>query len=142
MDLTQEILDRLNNNSLYHTIGIRIEKARSGQAISKLNPTTEVCWPSPGQPHGGILFTLLDTTMAWAVLSALEPGYSCTTVDLNIQYTQPARGDSFSCIASLVHKTGRTAFVRGEIRDLTGQVTALAQGSFRIIKGDLVQEPS
>ena len=139
MDLTQEILDRLNNNSLYHTLGIRIEKAWSGQAISRLSPRAEVCWPSPGQPHGGILFTLLDTTMAWAVLSALEPGLSCTTVDIDIQYTYPARGDYFNCSAKLLHRTGRLGFVRGEIKDSEGQLTALAQGSFRIIKDDIIK---
>ena len=137
MDITPEFLNRLNRNHLYETIGIRIESAADGKAASRLDPRPEVCWPFPAQPHGGILFTVVDTTMACAVLTELEPGLNCTTIDLSLHYTAPAKGAYFSCRARTTHRTGRLSFVRAEIYDPDNQVLALGQAVFRIIKMDL-----
>ena len=63
MKITQKIIEQMNNNPLYRTLGIRVVEAGEGRAVSILEPVAEVCWPFPGQPHGGILFTMMDTTM-------------------------------------------------------------------------------
>jgi uncharacterized protein (TIGR00369 family) len=133
MDITPEFLEQLNRNSLYHTTGIRIEEAAAGRARSRLEPRPAVCWPFAGQPHGGILFTALDTTMACAVLSELESGLNCTTVDLTVHYTAPAKGEHFICRAWTTHRTGRLSFVRAEILNASDAVLAIAQAVFRII---------
>jgi uncharacterized protein (TIGR00369 family) len=135
--MEQAVLDRFNENPLYRTVGIRLEEAAEGKARSVLVPSPEVCWPFPGQPHGGMLFTIMDTTMAWAIQSVLEHGLSCTTIDLNIQYLAPAREGPFSCRAETIHQTGRLAFVRGDIRDAQDRPVAAGQGTFRIIKWEL-----
>jgi uncharacterized protein (TIGR00369 family) len=80
MEITQELLDQLNANGVYETLGIRIEEAHGGKAHSHLRPQPNLCWPFPGQPHGGVLFTLMDATMAWAVLYQMEPGQNCATI--------------------------------------------------------------
>jgi uncharacterized protein (TIGR00369 family) len=130
-------MDQMNANSLYHTLGIRIEDAQNGKAQARLTPRVEICWPFAGQPHGGVLFTFMDTTMAWAVLSQLDSGFNCTTVNLNIHYTLPARGKSFICSARTQHRTGRTSFVRADIHDTSGNLVAMGQANFRIIKIDI-----
>jgi uncharacterized protein (TIGR00369 family) len=137
VDITPEFLKLLNRNILYETIGIRIEDAASGSASSRLDPRPEVCWPFPGQPHGGILFIVMDTTMACAILSELEPGLNCTTIDLSLHYTAPAKGEYFTCRAWTTHRTGRMCFARAEILNPGNQVLALGQAVFRIIKMDL-----
>ncbi len=134
MVATQKMINELNDNSLYRTLGIRVETADDGKARSWLTPPQDVCWPFPGQPHGGILFTFMDTTMAWSVLSRLDPGYNCTTVNLNIHYTHPAKGDEFTCSAWLTHQTGRTCFVRADIHDNQERLVAMGQATFRIIQ--------
>ena len=134
---TTTLIKKLNDNSLYRTLGIRIETAAEGRARSRLTPPQNVCWPFPGQPHGGVLFTLMDTTMAWSVLSRLDSGYNCTTVNLNIHYTHPAKGDEFTCSAWIAHQTGRTCFVRADIHDGQGRLLAIGQATFRIIQAAL-----
>ncbi len=137
MEFTQHLLDKVNDNPLYNTIGIRLEEAEKGQARSCLSPRAEVCWPFPGQPHGGVLFTFIDTTMAWAVVSLLDEGISCSTVSLDIEYTHPAKGEQFACRAWVVDRTNRSCFVRADIYDADGQLIALGQGNFRIINYSL-----
>jgi uncharacterized protein (TIGR00369 family) len=141
MLVTAAYIDQMNANSLYHTLGIRVEDAQNGKAKARLTPRIEICWPFAGQPHGGVLFTFMDTTMAWAVLSQLDSGYNCTTVNLNIHYTLPARGKFFICSAWTQHRTGRTSFVRADIQDIDGNLVAMGQANFRIIKMDLNQLP-
>ena len=137
MQVTEKLLSQMNANSLYHTLGIRVEEAMRGKARARLTPKSDICWPFPGQPHGGILFTLMDTTMAWAVLSQLDSGYNCATVNLNIHYTMPAKGDVFMCTAYTTHQTGRFSFVRADIHDVHGQLLAMGQAAFRIIQMEL-----
>jgi uncharacterized protein (TIGR00369 family) len=132
--ITSADIEQANKNPLYRTLGIRILEVGEGYARSELTPTEIVCWPFAGQPHGGIIYTLVDTTMAWSILSGLEQGYNCATIHLDIQYTSPARGKRFFCAAKTVFKTARLHFMQAEVRDVEERLVAMAQGSFRVIK--------
>jgi uncharacterized protein (TIGR00369 family) len=134
MDIPAETLTLFNTNPLYQTIGIRLEEAGGGKARSILSPRGEVCWPTLNQPHGGILFTTMDTTMAWAVISLADPDHSCTTIDCTIQYPAPAKDGPYLCQAWITHQTGRLAFVRADITDARNSLVAIGQATFRIIK--------
>jgi len=134
--ISEELIRRVNENSLYQTVGIRVEEAGQGKARSRLEPNPKLCWPFKGQPHGGMLFTLMDTTMATAVFSKLDKGQSCTTVHIDIQFTYPARGEGFICTAEESYRAGRLSFVRGEIHDPEGRLLAVGQGTFRIIRDE------
>ena len=138
MRIENELIERMNANSLYQTTGIHLESAADGVALSVLKPQPAICWPFENQPHGGVLFTLMDTTMAWAIQSNLESGLSCTTIDLDIRYIAPARGDEFHCRAATIHQTGRLCFVRADITDRDDRVIASGQATFRIIKMDFI----
>ena len=136
MKLPQELLEQINDNSLYHTLGIRVEEAGNGTARSRLEPPPGIYWPSPGQLHGGVLYTMIDTSMAWAVFSQLDPQHTCATVNVDIQYILPARGSLFTCSAQTLHRTGRLSFARAEIRGAKNEPVAMGQGTFRIIEAD------
>ena len=134
MEITSTDIEQVNKNPLYQTLGIRILEAGAGAARSQLEPMEIVCWPFPGQPHGGIIYTLMDTTMAWAILPGLEAGYNCATIHLDIQYTAPAKGPRFSCASQTVFRTGRLHFMQAEVRDTEERLVAMAHGTFRVIK--------
>ncbi len=133
MTFTDDQLASLNANPLYHAIGIHVEAVGEGRGRSMLRPEAAVCWPTQGRPHGGILFTLLDTTMAFAAISNGVAGTGCATVDCNIQYTAPADHGPFLCEVDTTSKTSRTVFIRGQIKDRNGSLVALAQATFRLM---------
>ena len=137
MEYNRAFLDQINSNPLYTAMGIQVEDVKNGNARSSLRPKPEICWPFPQQPHGGVLFTLMDTTMAWAIVSQLDSGYNCTTVHLDIQFILPARGDLFTCIAWTTHRTGRMSFVRADVHDPHKNLLASGQATFRVIQMDL-----
>ena len=134
MIISSEQIAQFNANPLYQTTGIQALSAEDGRAVTELKPPGNVCWPFSGQPHGGILFTQMDTTMAWAVLSAAGEGTNCSTVNMEIQYPLPAKGPTFTCEAQVLHRTGRSCFVRGESRDEEGRLVAMGQATFRLLK--------
>jgi uncharacterized protein (TIGR00369 family) len=133
MEFTAADMKRLNDNSVYRTIGIEVTKAGGGETISQLRPTPEFCWPFQGQPHGGVLATVMDTTMAWTVLTIVEPGYNCATITLDIQYTRPASGE-LTCRGHVKHSAGRIVYTTADIHDAEGRLVATGQGTFRVIK--------
>lgn len=137
MEFSSKEMSRLNSNSLYQALGIVVEEAKGGKARAKLRPVPAFCWPFEGQPHGGVLFTLMDTTMAWAVLTRLERGYNCATINLDIQYTKRAGGDILTCQAWITHQATRIIYVRADILDTEGQLAATGQGTFKVIKAPL-----
>lgn len=134
MDFSTDALARLNDNPLYHALGIRVDHCHHGNARCTLAPTANACWPTPGSPHGGVLFTVVDTTMALAAMSLASDGEGVATVDCSIQYPAPAVHGAYICEARSLKKTGRTVFLRAEIVDARNAVVALAQATFRIIK--------
>lgn len=133
MHFSADTLTRLNDNLLYDALGIRVDYCRDGSARSTLTPTESACWPSVERPHGGVLFTVADTTMAWAAMSLTKVGESVATVDCSIQYPAPAAHGPFTCHATIVRKVGRTMFIRAEVVDSRSGIVALGQGTFRII---------
>ena len=133
MEITPQFVAKINKNSLYTLLGIRIEKAESGRAESRLDANPHVCWPVPGQPHGGILFTLMDTTMGWAALAS-EGIQDGVTIHLDIHYVNPARGEPLTCVAWVIHRTGRTCFMQAEIRGSDGALVATGQSTYRVFK--------
>ena len=134
VDFPHAHIAALNDNPLYHALGIRAEQVAGGTARATLVPTAAACWPLPSQPHGGVLFTLLDTTTAWAAMSHGDDGDGCVTVDCSIQYPAPARDGPFTCIATTARRSGRTVFMRAEVLDANGVPVALGQATFRLLK--------
>jgi uncharacterized protein (TIGR00369 family) len=138
MYFTEVQIAELNDNPFYESIGIRMRSVGEGSAVAVLDPRVEMCWPNAGRPHGGVLFTVLDTTMAFAAISTGDVGSGCATVDCGIQYTAPADDGPFTCTVATTSKTSRTVFIRGEVRDCRDTVVALAQATFRVFapRGD------
>ena len=128
-------LDALNDNPLYRALGIRITAREDGTARSELRAPEYACWPEAGQPHGGVLFTQLDTTCATAVLSGPHLMGTCSTIGLDVHYLAPATGPVLRCTAQVERRGLRVCFVRASTMDEHGEVVALAQGSFRVFAG-------
>lgn len=134
MEFPTDTLARLNDNPLYRALGIRLDDCAAGKARATLAPGANACWPAPGSPHGGVLFTVIDTTMAWAAMSLARAGESVATVDCSIQYPAPAVHGPFTCVAASMSTTGRTVFMRAEIVDARDAVVGLGQATFRIVR--------
>lgn len=106
-------------------VGYRLVSVTEGRTLFELAPRH--CHTNPFDTiHGGILSTLMDTTMTTAVWSTLEPGQIVSTMALNINFTRPVRIDSgiLSCEGRSIHVGRRTATAEGRLTDARGRLCA------------------
>jgi uncharacterized protein (TIGR00369 family) len=78
--------------------------------------------------HGGVAATLLDTSLAFALIAATDSDW--TTVDLRVDYLRPLGLGTVTARGSVVHAGRRIGRTEGELCDASGTVCARAIGTF------------
>ena len=90
--------------------------------------------------HGGIIASVMDVVGSIAVLSRFLPAHTpdwMGTVDLRIDYLQPAAGSRFTARGELMRPGRSIAVTRMELQNEKGQLLAIGTATFRItMKGD------
>lgn len=76
--------------------------------------------------HGGMISTILDTTMTAAVLSALDKGVGCSTAEIKVNFVRPITVETgvLKCMGQLVHIGKRLATAEGKLEDEKGTLYA------------------
>ena len=95
-------------------LGIKGELVEPGRAVLVL-PVRPEFVGDPRRPalHGGVLSTLIDTAGGVAAWSVLPPGESVSTVDLRVDFLEPAGlTGALRAEAVLVRKGNRVCHVR------------------------------
>lgn len=116
MDFTPEqLLEIMEHHVPFNRyLGLRGESIGAGRAVLVL-PVRPEFVGDPRRPalHGGVLSTLIDTAGGLAAWSALGAGESVSTVDLRVDYLEPAGlGHPLRAEAELVRKGNRVCHVR------------------------------
>lgn len=133
--MDRERVNRVNNHGCFgcglaNPIGLKLVFYRQEHAIEA------VFTPQPehegyiGIVHGGILATLLDEAMSWAIISATHHLFVTLRIELAFRY--PVRvGQEVRVRGWVEEKRGRFAKARAEILDtVEGRRLAEAAGSF------------
>jgi acyl-coenzyme A thioesterase PaaI-like protein len=82
----------------------------------------------PGRMHGGLVATVIDEAMGWAVYGAQQWG---ATARLNVRFRQPVYLDRTLRIEAWVtNNRSRLIELRAEVRDATGALLAEGEGTF------------
>lgn len=88
--------------------------------------------------HGGIISTVLDEAMSWAVVAG---GRLVVTSRMELRFRRPVPvGEPVRVVAQIVRDRGRLVETRGEIRDQAGVVLAEATGTFMRVSEAQQQE--
>jgi uncharacterized protein (TIGR00369 family) len=84
-----------------------------------------------GKVHGGVLMTLMDTTMAQAARS-VQPDHGAVTVEMKTSFFRPVDGTAVvRAKGKLLHRTRSMAFLEATVYDPSGQACAHATGTFK-----------
>jgi acyl-CoA thioesterase len=110
-------------------LGFEYVGASGGEAIVALELRPEHMSRAE-RAHGGVLFSLLDSAMGQAVLSALPAGKGCATLELKINFFRPIQRGRLTATARLHNMSRNTAYAEGEIKSDGGKVLARATGTF------------
>jgi len=108
--------------------GLHMEFRRDGdRAICEYTPC-DYQQGYPGRMHGGLVATLLDEAMGWAVYGAARWG---ATARLNVRFRRPVRLDGTVRVeAWVVRVRSRLIELRAELHDARGETLAEADGAF------------
>jgi uncharacterized protein (TIGR00369 family) len=114
-----ELLRLMEEHSPFNRLlGLRGESIEPGRVRMTL-PVREDFVGDPSRPalHGGVVSALVDTAGGAAAWSALDPGESVSTVDLRVDYIEPATlGEPLRAEAVLLRKGNRVCHVRVSVR--------------------------
>jgi uncharacterized protein (TIGR00369 family) len=129
-DLLKVMEERVPFNRL---LGIKGESAEPGRAVLVLpvRPDFVGDFRRPAL-HGGVLSSVIDTAGGMAAWSALAPGETVSTVDLRVDYLEPAGlAGQLRAEAVLVRKGNRVCHVRIRLTQ-DGKLVAEGTGVYNI----------
>lgn len=111
-------------------MGVEVLACGDGKARLRL-PFRSHYLQNLGVMQGGIVATLADMTMAWAVLSAVHPR-PAPTVDLTVSYLRPVVEQDIECEATVLRAGRSVAYARAEVMTAEGVLVASASASFLV----------
>ena len=121
--------------SMLELFDVSFEAAEPGLIVLTAIPTAEHYNPL-GFVHGGYAAVLLDTCMAAAIVTSLEPGLSAVTLEYKINFIRPMFADT-----GVVRGEGRTLHVgrqmaigEGKLLDATGRLLAHGTTTCHVVR--------
>jgi len=112
----------------HHLMGRRVISAESGSGTSEVSfEAPESFANGTGSVQGGFLAAMLDSAMGAALSTVLLKGETPPTLEMKINFIQPAKVGSIAGNGRVLHRGRSVVFVEGELRDESG--TLLATGT-------------
>ena len=106
---TRQIQKAVDTVPYAHLLGIELDEISEGVATLGLDVRKELK-QNHGVVHGGAIASLIDTAMAFAIITLLAPREKVTTVDLTVSYLRPLTKGRITARARVV-RSGRRLFV-------------------------------
>ena len=132
--LSEELRQRLTSSGYFQLIGLHIDHAQEGQCTVRIQ-VNEHLQHYQKIVHGGVIFTLADTAMSLALLSALPSEMLISTIEAKINYLRPVRAGELIAEANIIHKGRTTAVLESSVYNINGverKDIARALGTFNI----------
>ncbi len=114
-------------------IGMELVDLKTGEAIIRLKMRDELRQPH-GLLHGGATASVIDTAMAFAVVSILESDEKASTVDLTVHYLRPVMQGAIVCTAKVVKAGKRLLTVSAEVVNDEEKLIATALSTYAKIQ--------
>ena len=125
----QRAADSIRNLPFAKMIGMELVDMRTDEAVIKIDMRDERRQPA-GVVHGGVTATLIDTAMAYAVITRLAEGERASTIDLTVHYLRPHTEGTFTCTAKIVRAGKRIFTVSADVANEQGKLIATAISTY------------
>ena len=110
-------------------IGMRLTEMLPGEAVIEIEMRDELRQPH-GLLHGGVTATLIDTAMAFAVITKLSEDEKASTVDLTVHYLRPHTDGKIVCIAKVVRAGKRILTLSADVYNEQEKLIATAVSTY------------
>ncbi|MDG1367649.1 MAG: PaaI family thioesterase, partial [Acidimicrobiales bacterium] len=117
---------------LQEALGFTIESV-DGEAIATL--TVDDLHLNPhGVVHGAVPFTLMDTAMGGAVMSTIDDGRLCATIEMQTRFHRPVATGRLRATAKVTTAGRRIVHLTAETLDDDNRLVASATASFAVFE--------
>ncbi len=127
MEITREreqaIREKFKTNNYSRFIGIELDSMEPGRAVLGLEIRDELL-QLQGVLHGGAMASLIDTAVAFAIVSVSEPEDRFTTVEMKINYLSAVRDGRVTADARIVRDGRRIIVAECDAFDSKGRLAA------------------
>jgi uncharacterized protein (TIGR00369 family) len=113
-------------------LGVQLVESTKERAVVSLRKRPELL-NSWGATHGGVIMTMLDLVMSWAVRGHYGVAGGVLTVDMSVGFMKGSFGDKVTAEGRVLHGGKSTAFCEAEARDDQGALLAKAIGTFKLL---------
>jgi acyl-CoA thioesterase len=110
-------------------LGMELCDLKDSEAVVKLRVRDELRQPR-GLLHGGATASLIDTAMAFAVVTKLGKDENAATVDLSVYYLRPVVDGEIFCKAKIVKNGKRLLTISAEVFDDSEKLVATALSTY------------
>lgn len=121
--------DSLHGLPFARLMGMRLVDIRPNEAVIRIEMRDDLRQPA-GVLHGGVTATLIDTAMAFAVITRLAADERASTIDLTVHYLRPHTEGSFTCTAKVVRAGKRIFTVSADVVNENDRLIATAISTY------------
>jgi uncharacterized protein (TIGR00369 family) len=138
--LKQKLLDFARGFPLFQLIGLEVLDLGPRWAKCQLSARAELQNPN-GVIHGGVIATLLDTSIAQSLLmtdeyqAVRDTKGSMSTIDLHVKYLRPVSAGRLLCEAKVVHLGKRVIHAHAVVRGEHDKEIALGDATLMLVLG-------
>jgi uncharacterized protein (TIGR00369 family) len=116
-------------------VGTELSSAKEGRAVVSLRAEERHLNPN-GTVHGGVVYTLVDVSMAEALKTMIEGDERPVTIEIKVNYLEPGRPGTLTSTAQVRKGGKRLTIVEAEVtQEDDSEVVALATGTYTHVDG-------
>lgn len=126
----REFLEAIKDGSLppppiASVLGMTPAEVDEGRVVFTMTPQ-EFHYNPIGVVHGGVISTLLDTSMACAIQTTIPKGMAYTSLEIKVNFIRALKVTTgeVRCEGKVIHRGGMTATAEGRITDAAGKLYA------------------
>ena len=128
-DKRNKAFEVVKNTPFLKLLGIELVEISLEKVVMQL-PMQEKLRQPHGLLHGGATASLIDTAMAFAVVTHLAEGEKASTVDLTVHYLRPVTDETTVCAAKVLKAGKRLLTVSADVLDGQGKLIATALSTY------------
>ncbi len=111
-------------------VGTKLSDTGEGRAVVNLRAEERHLNPN-GTVHGGVVFTLVDVSMAEALRTITEEDERLVTVEIKVNFMEPGNPGTLAATAQVRKGGKRMTVVEAEVsQEESGEIVALATGTY------------
>lgn len=123
------------NAGFRELVGTELSSTEEGRAVVSVRAEERHLNPN-GTVHGGVVYTLVDVSMAEALRTIIEGDERPVTIEIKINYLEPGKPGLLTSTAQVRKGGKRLVIVEAEVaQEDDGEIVALATGTYTRVGG-------